>query len=97
MLTTRRDGVHRVALYHRSPLTSRVGSASQTVKAFRKEGLLFPSRLHNSQTVFRPLTASTAVRVLSNPRYAGAYAYGRRHYRRTIDGKKQIELPTIDH
>ena len=28
MLTTRRDGVHGVALYHRSPLTSGVGSAS---------------------------------------------------------------------
>ena len=68
----------------------RVGSAAQTVKAFRKEGLLFPSRLHNSQTVFRPLTASTAMRVLTNPRYAGAYAYGRRQYRRTIDGKKTL-------
>lgn len=68
----------------------RVGSAAQTVKAFRKEGLLFPSRLHNSQTVFRPLTASTAMRVLTNPRYAGAYAYGRRQYRRTINGKKTL-------
>ena len=43
----------------------RVGSASQTVKTFRKEGLLFPSRLHNSETVFRPLTTSTAMRVLT--------------------------------
>jgi hypothetical protein len=25
---------------------------------------------------------------LNNPRYAGAYAYGRRHYRRAADGKK---------
>ena len=66
----------------------RVGSASQTVKTFRKEGLLFPSRLHNSETVFRPLTASTAMRVLTNPRYAGAYTYGRRQFRRTIEGKK---------
>ncbi|WP_367889919.1 recombinase family protein [Neorhizobium galegae] len=69
---------------------SRVGSASQTVKVFRNEGLLFPSRLHNSETVFRPLTASTAVRALSNPRYAGAYTYGRRQFRRTIDGKKTL-------
>lgn len=68
---------------------SRVGSACQTVKAFRHEGLRFPSRLRNSQTtVFRPLTASTAIRTLHNPRYAGAYAYGRRVYRRTVDGKK---------
>ena len=68
---------------------SRVGSACQTVKAFRDEGLLFPSRLRNSAiTVFRPLTGSTAIRTLHNPRYAGAYAYGRRHYRRAPDGKK---------
>src|SRR3954466_8017404 len=53
------------------------------------EGLLFPSRLRNgATTIFRPLTASTAIRTLNNPRYAGAYAYGRRHYRRAADGKK---------
>jgi len=69
----------------------RVGSACQTVKAFKKEGLLFPSRLRNrEEMVFRPLTASAAVRTLNNPRYAGAYAYGRRHYRRTVDGKKLV-------
>jgi DNA invertase Pin-like site-specific DNA recombinase len=68
---------------------TRVGSACQTVKVFRDEGLLFPSRLRNSATtVFRPLTASTAIRTLNNPRYAGAYTYGRRHYRRAADGKK---------
>ena len=62
---------------------SRVGSASQTVKVFRNEGLLFPSRLRvGDAIVFRPLTASTAMRTLNNPRYAGAYAYGRRQYRR---------------
>jgi DNA invertase Pin-like site-specific DNA recombinase len=70
---------------------ARVGSASQTVKVFRQEGLLFPSRLRNGDaTVFRPLTASTAMRTLTNPRYAGAYVYGRRHYRRTAEGKKTI-------
>jgi DNA invertase Pin-like site-specific DNA recombinase len=71
---------------------SRVGSACQTVKVFRQEGLLFPSRLRiGDATVFRPLTASTAMRTLTNPRYAGAYVYGRRHYRRAADGKKKIQ------
>lgn len=71
---------------------SRVGSANQTVKVFRKEGLLFPSRCHNQAvTIFRPLTGSTAIRVLKNPRYAGAYVYGRRRYRRAADGKNIIE------
>jgi DNA invertase Pin-like site-specific DNA recombinase len=71
---------------------SRVGSACQTVKVFRKEGLAFPSRLRIGDiTVFRPLTASTAMRTLNNPRYAGTYVYGRRHYRRAVDGKKKIQ------
>jgi DNA invertase Pin-like site-specific DNA recombinase len=70
---------------------ARVGSACQTVKVFRSEGLRFPSRFRNrTATVFRPLTASTALRTLNNPRYAGAYAFGRRHYRRTVDGKKTV-------
>jgi len=71
---------------------SRVGSASQMVKAFRKEGLVFPSRLRlGDAIVFRPLTAWTAMRMLNNPRYAGAYAYGRRQYRRALDGKKHVQ------
>ncbi len=70
---------------------SRQGSASQTVKAFRKEGLSFPSRLRNQNpTIFQPLTISTAMRTLNNPRYAGAYVYGRRQYRRAVDGKKLL-------
>jgi DNA invertase Pin-like site-specific DNA recombinase len=82
----------RETIVHFFDTFSRVGSACQTVKAFRKQSLLFPSRLRNSQTtVFRPLTASTAIRVLNNPRYAGAYVYGRRCYRRAIDGKKTVQ------
>lgn len=70
---------------------SRVGSACQTVKVFRKEGVCFPSRFRNGATVFRPLTASTAMRTLNNPRYAGAYAYGQRRFRRAADGKKKVQ------
>lgn len=81
----------RDTIVHFFETFTRVGSASQTVKAFRAEGILFPSRLHDSQTVFRPLTASTAVRVLNNPRYAGAYAYGRRQFRRAIDGRRTVK------
>lgn len=72
---------------------SSVASACQTVKVFRREGLLFPSRLHNDtrKVIFRPLTTWTALRTLNNPRYAGAYAYGRRRWRRTAEGGKKIE------
>jgi DNA invertase Pin-like site-specific DNA recombinase len=70
---------------------SRVGSACQTVKVFRNEGLRFPSRVRNQKmTIFQPLTISAAIRTLNNPRYAGAYVYGRRQYRRAADGKKLL-------
>lgn len=62
------------------------------MKAFRAEGLRFPSRLRAPATgvVFHPLTASAAIRTLRNPRYAGAYAFGQRAYGRTIEGKKTL-------
>ena len=85
------DSQVRETIAHFFETFSRVGSACQTVKAFRKNGLLFPSRIRNgATTVFQPLTTSTAIRTLNNPRYAGAYAYGRRHYRRATDGKKVL-------
>jgi DNA invertase Pin-like site-specific DNA recombinase len=74
---------------------SRLGSVHQTVKAFRNEGLCFPSRdrSHGDERLaFRPLTASSALRTLHNPRYAGVYAYGRRRYRRTADGNTHVVL-----
>ena len=84
------DAQIRETIAHFFETFSRVGSACQTVKVFRDEGLAFPSRLRNREaTIFRPLTASTAMRTLHNPRYAGAYAYGRRRYRRAADGKKK--------
>jgi DNA invertase Pin-like site-specific DNA recombinase len=69
----------------------RVGSASQTVKVFRSEGLKFPSRYRNQNMIVRPLTLSTALRILNNPRYAGIYSYGRRLYRRSMDGQKTVQ------
>jgi DNA invertase Pin-like site-specific DNA recombinase len=86
------DAQVREAITYFFETFSRVGSASQTVKVFRTEGLVFPSRLRiGDRTVFRPLTASAAMRTLNNPRYAGAYVYGRRRYRRAADGKKTIQ------
>jgi DNA invertase Pin-like site-specific DNA recombinase len=73
------DAQVRQTIAHFFETFARVGSAHQTVRAFRNEGLDFPSRLRAPDTgvVFRTLTASTAIRTLRNPRYAGAYAYGR--------------------
>jgi DNA invertase Pin-like site-specific DNA recombinase len=84
------DAQVRETIVHFFETFARVGSAHQTVKAFRNEGLCFPSRLRApaSGVLFHPLTASAAMRTLRNPRYAGAYAYGQRVYGRTVDGKK---------
>lgn len=83
------DAQIRETIAHFFDTFSRVGSACQTVKAFRDQGLNFPSRLRNSDVVvFRELTTSTAIRTLHNPRYAGAYVYGRRRYRRSATGAK---------
>ncbi len=73
----------------------RAGSASGVVKAFRKQGLLFPCRLRNGpnkgELGWRALDHSRALRVLHNPRYAGAFAYGRTRQRQLPQGGKQYK------
>ena len=86
------DSQVRETIGHFFETFNRVGSASQTVKAFRDEGLRFPSRLRGKVgTIFRDLTNSAAIRTLHNPRYAGVYAYGRRTFRRAPDGKTIVK------
>lgn len=90
------DSQVRESIAHFFETFVRVGSACQAVKVFRREGLLFPSRLRNEKVVFRPLTTWTAIRTLYNPRYAGAYTYGRRRYRRDSNGKKMVRKRTLN-
>lgn len=87
------DAQVRETIAHFFEVFERVGSVHQTVKAFRDEGLTFPSQLpgRDGTVVFRPLTASAAFRTLHNPRYAGVYAYGRRQYRRRAEGRRHIQ------
>lgn len=85
------DAQVRETIAHFFETFQRVGSACQTVKLFRREGLPFPSRHRNQSMLLRPLTLSTALRVLNNPRYAGIYAYGRRHFRRSVDGQRIVQ------
>src|SRR6202000_2147793 len=84
------DAQVRETIAHFFDTFTRVGSAHQTVKAFRDEGLRLPPRPRapGAGVIFRPLTGAAAIRMLRNPRYAGAYAYGRRVYIRTVEGKK---------
>lgn len=76
----------------------RTGSASATVRSFRERSLLFPRRLrsgpHKGELAWGPLRHWRALRVLYNPRYAGAFAFGRTRTRRTADGHDRVsQLP----
>ena len=57
------------------------GSATAVVKAFNTAGLAFPWRHEKGprkgETDWQPLRHSTVLHVLHNPRYAGAFTYGR--------------------
>ncbi|MGH9304375.1 MAG: recombinase family protein, partial [Acidimicrobiales bacterium] len=74
----------------------RTGSATATVRAFREQGLLFPRRLvtgaHKGEVVWGPLLHSRALRLLKNPRYTGAFVYGRTQTRK-LPGGKELRLP----
>lgn len=80
----------RDAVAHLFATFTRTGSARATVKAFAGEGLQFPSRVQkgaNKGTLgWFSLRHHRVLNVLHNPRYAGAFAYGRRRARRGPDG-----------
>ncbi|RZL72059.1 MAG: hypothetical protein EOP32_39070 [Rhodococcus sp. (in: high G+C Gram-positive bacteria)] len=46
---------------------------------------------HKGELAWMPLTHWRVLRTLHNPRYAGAFAYGRRRERVTADGKKTFD------
>jgi len=73
----------------------RIGSAWGTVRYFREQGLLFPRRIrtgpHAGEVHWTPLLHSTMLRVLRNPRYAGAFCFGRTHTSKRLDGKQHTE------
>ncbi len=72
----------------------RTGSAGQVVRHFSKYSILWPSRAGPGSRacalIFRKLRRSTVQSVLHNPRYAGAFVYGRTRKRKRPDGRKQI-------
>src|SRR6266511_1711940 len=74
------------AVRHLFSTFARTGSARATVKAFAEEGLLFPLRVrtgpNRGELGWHPLAHHRVLQVLHNPRYAGAFSYGRRHARR---------------
>jgi len=72
----------------------RTGSARATVKTFRRQSLLFPCRIHRGphkgELHWKELTHTRALTTLHNPRFAGAFFYGRTRTRRRPDGKYTV-------
>ncbi len=73
----------------------RTGSATATVKYFRAHGLLFPRRVrtgpHKGEIHWGPLLHSTTLKVLRNPRYAGAFCFGRTRTTKQLDGSHRTQ------
>jgi DNA invertase Pin-like site-specific DNA recombinase len=57
------------------------GSATATVRRFQREGILFPRRIRRGigkgDVLWGRLDHSRVLQILHNPRYAGAFVYGR--------------------
>ena len=86
------------ALRHLFATFARTGSARAVVYAFNRDGLLFPSRIRkgarNGELAWNELSHWRVLRTLHNPRYAGAFAYGRRRTRKAPNGTTSSrELP----
>ena len=83
------------AIRHLFTVFARAGSARAVVAAFRDEKLLFPVRIRtgprNGELAWMPLTHWRVLRTLHNPRYAGAFAYGRRREAVAANGKKTFQ------
>jgi len=64
----------------------RTGSAERVVRHFATQGILWPRRIINGprrgEVFFGSLDHSRVLQILHNPRYAGAYVYGRTRQRK---------------
>jgi DNA invertase Pin-like site-specific DNA recombinase len=75
----------------------RVGSACGVVKAFSEAGLKIPQRIrkgaNKGEIIELPLTHSRTLRTLHNPRYAGAFVFGRHRTSHIVGASKIQNLP----
>ncbi len=80
---------------HLFTVFSHTGSARAVVQTFAREGLLFPARIRKGsrkgELAWMPLKHWRVLRTLHNPRYAGAFAYGRTRQAKTPNGRVGFE------
>jgi DNA invertase Pin-like site-specific DNA recombinase len=74
----------------------RTGSAFSIVTHFKRTGLHFPSRerigVRKGELTWGTLTSSRVLQVLHNPRYAGAFFFGRTRNRTWPDGSHHCQI-----
>ncbi|WP_406003324.1 recombinase family protein [Streptomyces sp. NBC_00829] len=72
------------------------GSATGVVKAFNHDRLTLPRRIQSGpdkgKVVWGPIAHSRVLQILHNPRYAGAFVYGRHQHKPTASGKSAPAL-----
>jgi len=81
----------RAAIEHLLSAFDQTGSAHAVVKQFAADGLRVPARhapggRHAGELYWKPLRHDYVLFTLHNPRYAGAYFYGRRKQLTDING-----------
>jgi DNA invertase Pin-like site-specific DNA recombinase len=72
-----------------------VGSVRQVWLWFRAQGLSFPLQMHATSAIQWVAPTYTAIHhVLTNPAYAGAYAYGKTRQERSVDAQGSVTTRT---
>jgi DNA invertase Pin-like site-specific DNA recombinase len=83
------------AIRHLFATFERTGSARAVVHAFNRDGLQFPVRVRTGERkgelAWMPLRHWRVLRTLHNPRYAGAFVYGRKRTRKTPEGRTTFQ------
>jgi DNA invertase Pin-like site-specific DNA recombinase len=85
----------QASLRHFFATYRRTGAARTTIKMLREEKALMPRRLrigaHKGELVWGPIAHWRALQIFHNPRYAGAFFFGRFRTRRLADGSMKVE------
>jgi DNA invertase Pin-like site-specific DNA recombinase len=78
----------------------RTGSAVATLREFRQRGVQFPRRLrkepNRGELVWGPIEHSRVLQILHNPRYAGAFVFGRSRTYKRPDGREVTQKLSRD-
>jgi len=83
------------AIYLLFSTFKRTNSACATVRYFNKQAIKFPCRPHTGpnkgELLWGDLTHSKVLQILHNPRYSGAFVYGKTKTHKTINGAYNVK------